>query len=123
MRSARVRACERGCRATRAVTSPPRFRTGHCVCWTTVSAYRGTNRAYQCPPSACCYAGFLLLQPGVAATMNAEVLVLNSDYQPLNVCNLRRAIVLVQMGKADVLHHDERWLRSFTDTFVWPSVV
>ncbi len=44
--------------------------------------------------------------------MSQEVLVLNSDYEPLNVCNLRRAIVLVYLGKADVLHeradHDEK---------------
>lgn len=36
--------------------------------------------------------------------MSQEVLVLNSDYEPLNVCNLRRAVVLVYLGKADVLH-------------------
>jgi 5-methylcytosine-specific restriction endonuclease McrA len=36
--------------------------------------------------------------------MSQEVLVLNSDYEPLNVCNLRRAIILVYLGKADVLH-------------------
>jgi 5-methylcytosine-specific restriction endonuclease McrA len=36
--------------------------------------------------------------------MSHEVLVLNSDYEPLNVCNLRRAIVLVYLGKADILH-------------------
>jgi 5-methylcytosine-specific restriction endonuclease McrA len=39
--------------------------------------------------------------------MSQEVLVLNSDYEPLNVCNLRRAIVLVYLGKADVLHTRE----------------
>jgi 5-methylcytosine-specific restriction endonuclease McrA len=39
--------------------------------------------------------------------MSQEVLVLNSDYEPLNVCNLRRAIVLVCMGKADILHARE----------------
>ncbi|MDR3707717.1 MAG: HNH endonuclease [Capsulimonadaceae bacterium] len=39
--------------------------------------------------------------------MNQEVLVLNSDFEPLNVCNLRRAVVLVYMGKADILHTDE----------------
>lgn len=39
--------------------------------------------------------------------MGQEVLVLNSDYEPLNVCNLRRAIVLVYLGKADVLHAEE----------------
>jgi 5-methylcytosine-specific restriction endonuclease McrA len=36
--------------------------------------------------------------------MGQEVLVLNADYEPLNVCNLRRAIVLVYLGKAEVLH-------------------
>ena len=40
--------------------------------------------------------------------MTHEVLVLNSDYEPLNVCNLRRAVVLLYLGKADVLHtHDD----------------
>ena len=39
--------------------------------------------------------------------MNQEVLVLNSDFEPLNVCNLRRAVVLVYMGKADILHTDD----------------
>ena len=36
--------------------------------------------------------------------MSQEVLVLNADYEPLNVCNLRRAIVLVYLGKAEILH-------------------
>jgi hypothetical protein len=39
--------------------------------------------------------------------MNREVLVLNSDWTPLNVCNLRRAVVLLYLGKADVLHVDD----------------
>jgi len=39
--------------------------------------------------------------------MNQDVLVLNSDFEPLNVCNMRRAVVLVYMGKADILHADE----------------
>ena len=36
--------------------------------------------------------------------MSQEVLVLNSDYEPLNVCNMHRAIVLIYLGKAEVLH-------------------
>src|SRR5688500_15132285 len=39
--------------------------------------------------------------------MSQEVLVLHSDYEPSNVCNLRRAIILVCMGKADILHARE----------------
>ena len=41
--------------------------------------------------------------------MSQEVLVLNSDYEPLNVCSMRRAIVLVYLGKADVLHAEDEW--------------
>ncbi len=56
--------------------------------------------------------------------MNQEVLVLNSDYEPLNVCNVRRAIVLIYLGKADILHeNDDNTAHTCDDTFVLPSVV
>ena len=56
--------------------------------------------------------------------MNQEVLVLNSDYEPLNVCHIRRAIVLVYLGKADVLHtHGEDSIIPAEAGFVAPSVV
>ena len=32
-----------------------------------------------------------------------EVLLLNGNYEPLNVCNMRRAIALMLLGKAEVL--------------------
>lgn len=55
--------------------------------------------------------------------MTGEVLVLNSDYEPLNVCHVRRAIVMVYLGKADVLHaHDGSW-SAVDDSIPWPSVV
>jgi len=41
--------------------------------------------------------------------MSHEVLVLNSDYEPLNVCNMRRALVLLYLGKADILHASEQF--------------
>lgn len=37
--------------------------------------------------------------------MNGDVLLLNSNYEPLNVCNLRRAVSLVLLGKAEVIEH------------------
>ena len=55
--------------------------------------------------------------------LNQEVLVLNADYAPLNVCNLRRAIVLVYLGKVDVLHTDHRVLHTLRGVFDSPSVV
>lgn len=61
---------------------------------------------------------------GIRTAMNQEVLVLNSDYEPLNVCNLRRAIVLLYLGKADVLHADDDTPLPMTNgSFVLPSVV
>ncbi|MEN6357915.1 MAG: HNH endonuclease [Armatimonadota bacterium] len=55
--------------------------------------------------------------------MNHEVLVLNSDYEPLNICNIRRAISLVFLGKVDVLHESPRELHTISTAYVAPSVV
>jgi 5-methylcytosine-specific restriction endonuclease McrA len=55
--------------------------------------------------------------------MNHEVLVLNNDYEPLNVCNLRRAIALVYLGKAEVLHTNHSTIRTVHGTIDSPSVV
>lgn len=55
--------------------------------------------------------------------MEGEVLVLNSDYEPLNVCNVRRAILLVHLGKAEVLHHHDRTVRTWNGEWQSPSVL
>ncbi|MFN2467374.1 MAG: HNH endonuclease [Gaiellaceae bacterium] len=52
-----------------------------------------------------------------------QVLVLNASYEPLNVCSVRRAHVLVFKGKAEVLEQLERPLRTATDTYPWPHVI
>ena len=40
--------------------------------------------------------------------VNKAVLVLNQNYEPLNVCNVRRALVLVIDGKAEILEESAR---------------
>lgn len=55
--------------------------------------------------------------------MSHEVLVLNNDYEPLNVCTLRRAVVLVYLGKADVLHTDSKAIGTLHGVIISPSVV
>ncbi len=55
--------------------------------------------------------------------MNSAVLVLNQNYEPLNICNVRRAIVLVFDGKAEVLESEPRAIHSATRTFPTPSVI
>ncbi len=52
-----------------------------------------------------------------------SVLVLNQNYEPLNVCNLRRAIILVLRGKAEVVESAARAIQSATQIFTAPSVI
>ncbi|MEA2641988.1 MAG: hypothetical protein QOF51_3382 [Chloroflexota bacterium] len=52
-----------------------------------------------------------------------QVLVLNQNYEPLNVCNARRAIVLIDGGKAEVLEVDGIAYRSPSRTVRIPSVI
>ena len=52
-----------------------------------------------------------------------QVLVLNASYEPLNVCSVRRAHVLVFKGKAEVIERLDRPLASATTTFPWPHVI
>ena len=54
---------------------------------------------------------------------NSAVLVLNQNYEPLNVCNTRRAFVLVDRGKAEILEHAEGFIRSAIHAFPRPSVI
>ena len=52
-----------------------------------------------------------------------QVLVLNASYEPLNVCSVRRAHVLVYKGKAEVVEELEQPLHSANDTYPWPHVI
>ena len=58
-----------------------------------------------------------------AARAVERVLVLNASYEPLNVCSLRRAHVLVWKGKAEILESHGRPLRSSTTNFERPHVI
>ncbi|MCC6484362.1 MAG: HNH endonuclease [Armatimonadetes bacterium] len=55
--------------------------------------------------------------------LNQDVLVLNSDYEPINICNMKRAIGLIYLGKVDVLHSDHMEIHSCSTTMISPSVV
>src|SRR2546421_8070781 len=52
-----------------------------------------------------------------------QVLVLNASYEPLNVCTVRRAHVVVVKGKAEVIEELDQSLHSATSTFPWPHVI
>ena len=55
----------------------------------------------------------------------SRVLLLNLDYEPLNICELSRAMKLLIVGKADILHGDDSNLiySGGGDTFIIPKVI
>ena len=56
--------------------------------------------------------------------VRSAVLVLNQNYEPLNVCSAGRAVVLVDRGKAEVLEPKDDWvLHSTSKTIPIPSVI
>jgi len=52
-----------------------------------------------------------------------EVLVLNQNYQPLNITNVRRAIALLCLGKAETIQTDSKHFRAERMTLPMPTVV
>ena len=59
----------------------------------------------------------------VGVLIRAPVLVLNLNYVPVNVCTVRRAIVLVAKGKAELLENHRGELHTVTDVFLAPSII
>lgn len=55
--------------------------------------------------------------------LNRGVLVLNQNYEPLNVCRLRRALVLLIQEKASVVEYDSVTIHTVTRSFEAPSVI
>lgn len=55
--------------------------------------------------------------------IDANVLVLNTDYQPLNVCNVRRAVVLLTKQKATSIEQNGHLVTSEKLVIPSPSVI
>lgn len=51
------------------------------------------------------------------------VLVLNQNYEPLNICRARRAVILIYRGKAEMLENGSGFIHSANYTFPLPSVI
>jgi len=56
--------------------------------------------------------------------MNAKVLILNQNYEPMSVINVRKAIVLLYLGKAELVAVKEGLqIRSVSTSYPFPSIV
>ena len=55
--------------------------------------------------------------------VNFPVLVLNQSYEPLNICRVRRAVVLLYHNKAEMLEDGSGFIHSASNDFPVPSVI
>ena len=55
--------------------------------------------------------------------IDSPVLVLNQNYEPLNIARVRRAVVLVMRGKAEMLENGTGVIRTATEIIPAPSVI
>ena len=55
--------------------------------------------------------------------MNEPVLVLNLNFEPLGVCNLKRAMCMIVMGKVEVLRNGRGYVRTPSRALPRPSVI
>jgi 5-methylcytosine-specific restriction endonuclease McrA len=60
---------------------------------------------------------------GRGCALSESVLVLNQNYEPLNVCGARRAVVLLLRNKAQSLETSEQVLHAAVEEFPVPSVI
>ena len=55
--------------------------------------------------------------------INGRVLVLNQNYEPMSVCSARKAIILLYLGKAEMVEKNHAWVHSVSMTMPLPSIV
>jgi len=56
--------------------------------------------------------------------MNGNVLILNQDYQPLSVVNVRKSLILLFLNKAELLHdYPGMAINTVSDSYQYPLVI
>jgi 5-methylcytosine-specific restriction endonuclease McrA len=55
--------------------------------------------------------------------MHAPVLVLNANFEPINVCSTRRAIGLILSGKADLVLNGRGEIKTISRVYPRPSII
>jgi 5-methylcytosine-specific restriction endonuclease McrA len=56
-------------------------------------------------------------------SLNDPVLVLNANYEPLNVCTIRRAVGLIFAEKASLIANGRGHIRTVSTAFPCPSII
>jgi len=57
-------------------------------------------------------------------SLSGHVLVLNQNYEPMTICHVKKAVVLIFLGKAEIIEVMEgKAIRSVMRNFPYPSIV
>lgn len=55
--------------------------------------------------------------------LQSQVLVLNQNYEPMTITNAKKAIILIYLGKAEIIEKNDGYIHSVSMTFPLPSIV
>lgn len=55
--------------------------------------------------------------------LDSRVLVLNQNYEPMSVCSAKKAIVLLYLGKAEMIERNHQLIHSVSASMPLPSIV
>ena len=59
----------------------------------------------------------------MSAMLNRKVLLLNSSYEPLNIVNAKKAIIMMLLDKVDYVEKTNIFINSVNSKFLLPSIV
>tara|TARA_B110000014_G_scaffold159329_1_gene112162 strand:- start:162 stop:719 length:558 start_codon:yes stop_codon:yes gene_type:complete len=59
----------------------------------------------------------------IRMNLESDVLVLNGNFLPLNVTKVRRSIVLIINGKAELIEPKDKIIHTSSDSFEMPSII
>jgi 5-methylcytosine-specific restriction endonuclease McrA len=55
--------------------------------------------------------------------LQSQVLILNQNYEPMTITNVKKAIILIYLGKAEIIEKNEAYIRSIRTSYPLPSIV
>lgn len=56
-------------------------------------------------------------------SLNRQVLILNQNYEPMSVIAAKKAVVLLYLGKVEIIEHHSEYIHSVSRAFPYPSIV
>lgn len=56
-------------------------------------------------------------------SLNRQVLILNQNYEPMSVIAAKKAVILLYLGKVEIIEHHAEFIHSVSSALPYPSIV